>query len=139
MRSVPGHPPVFRPSPHGPSRQRRPRIEFLTYLPILWGLPRTGSLIDLDVVRDSPENLSDALNSGHIDIGPISRMEFLGHADEPVMLPDIAIGCDGPVMSRLLVSPVPSVELDGAPSSTGRTAVYPARLLLSDFLGVDPR
>ncbi|MEV0292104.1 menaquinone biosynthesis protein [Nocardia sp. NPDC050710] len=117
-------------------------IEFLNYLPILWGLARTGSLIDLDLVRDTPENLSDALTSGQIDIGPISLMEFLGHADELVMLPDIAIGCDGPVMSCLLVSRVPLEELDGAPiglSSHSRTSVRLAQLLLSDFVGVEPR
>ncbi|KQY32141.1 MULTISPECIES: menaquinone biosynthetic enzyme MqnA/MqnD family protein [Nocardia] len=124
--------------------QRRPRvghIEFLNWLPILWGLARTGNLIDLDLVRDTPENLSDALVADDLDMGPISLMEFLSHSDQLVMLPDIAIGCDGPVMSCLIVSKIPLDQLDGervALTSTSRTSVRLTKLLLSEHIGVQP-
>lgn len=124
--------------------RRRPRvghIDFLNSLPLLWGLARTGRLLDMDLTKDTPDSLSDALSAGRLDIGPISLMEFLKNADDLVVLPDIAIGSDGPVMSCLIISQVPLSELDGAPvalGSTSRTSVRLAELLLDDLVGVQP-
>ncbi|WSQ06573.1 menaquinone biosynthesis protein [Streptomyces sp. NBC_01231] len=124
--------------------RRRPRvghIQFLNCLPLFWGLARTGSLLDLDLRRDNPDGLNEALTAGDLDIGPISLLEFLRHADDLVALPDIAVGSDGDVMSCLIVSQVPLDQLDGAPvalGSTSRTAVRLARLLLADHVGVRP-
>jgi chorismate dehydratase len=122
-------------------RPRVGHIDFLNCLPLFWGLARTGSLIDIDLRQDSPERLSDALVRGDLDIGPISVMEYLRHADELVLLPDIAVGADGPVMSCLLVSKVPLDELDGVPlacTTTSRTTVRLAELLLTEKVGVRP-
>jgi chorismate dehydratase len=122
-------------------RPRVGHIDFLNCLPLFWGLARTGNLLDLDLRRDSPERLSDALVRGDLDIGPISVMEYLRHADDLVLLPDIAVGADGPVMSCLLVSKVPLDELDGVPlacTTTSRTTVRLAELLLTEKVGVRP-
>lgn len=130
---------------HRTTVRQRPRvghIDFLNWLPILWGLARTGNLIELDLVPGTPDDLSDALAAGSLDLGPISLVEYLSHTDELELLPDLAIGCDGPVMSCLIVSRVPLDRLDGVPvalSSTSRTSVRLARLLLSDYVGVRPR
>ncbi|WP_035801733.1 menaquinone biosynthetic enzyme MqnA/MqnD family protein [Kitasatospora mediocidica] len=125
-------------------RAVRPRvghIQFLNCLPLYWGLARTGSLLDLDLAKDTPEKLSDRLVDGSLDIGPITCVEYLRHADELVVLPDIAVGSDGPVMSCVIVSKVPLAELDGRPvalGSTSRTSVRLARLLLEEREGVRP-
>jgi len=116
-------------------------IQFLNCLPIYWGLARTGSLLDLDLTRDTPEKLSDRLVTGDLDIGPITCVEYLRHADELLVLPDIAVGSDGPVMSCVIVSQVPLSRLDGrrvALGSTSRTSVRLAQLLLEEREGVRP-
>lgn len=124
---------------------RRPRvghIDFLNCLPLFWGLARTGHLLDFDLQKASPERLSDALVSGELDIGPISVMEYLRNAEDLVVLPDIAVGADGPVMSCLLLSRVPLTELDDVPlacTTTSRTSVRLAELLLAESVGVTPR
>lgn len=125
--------------------RRRPRVGHIQYLncvPIYWGLARTGSLVDLDLTKDTPDNLNDALVRGDLDIAPISVVEYLRHADDLVVLPDIAVGADGPVMSVVLVSQVPIEELDGANVALGsqsRTGVRLARLLLEEKYGVRPK
>ncbi|GAB3966447.1 menaquinone biosynthetic enzyme MqnA/MqnD family protein [Streptomyces sparsus] len=132
-------------APSAHSRRQRPRvghIQFLNCLPLFWGLARTGSLLDLDLRTDTPDGLNDALAGGDLDIGPISLVEFLRHADDLVALPDIAVGSDGDVMSCLIVSQVPLEELDGEPvalGSTSRTSVRLAQLLLAEQVGVQPR
>ncbi|MFG2820760.1 menaquinone biosynthetic enzyme MqnA/MqnD family protein [Kitasatospora sp. NPDC048365] len=122
-------------------RPRVGHIQFLNCLPLYWGLARTGNLLDLDLTKDTPEKLSDQLVNGLLDIGPITCVEYLRHAQELVVLPDIAVGSDGPVMSCVIVSKVPLGELDGrrvALGSTSRTSVRLARLLLEEREGVRP-
>ncbi|RLU79478.1 menaquinone biosynthesis protein [Streptomyces griseocarneus] len=125
---------------HG-GRPRVGHIQFLNCLPLYWGLARTGTLLDLELTKDTPEKLSERLIRGDLDIGPVTLVEFLRHADELVALPDIAVGCDGPVMSCVIVSQVPLEELDGARvalGSTSRTSVRLAQLLLAERHGVRP-
>ncbi|EEP72835.1 hypothetical protein MCAG_03162 [Micromonospora sp. ATCC 39149] len=123
------------------ARPRVGHIQFLNCLPIYWGLMRSGALIDVDLHKDSPDRLSAALVAGDLDIGPISHVEYLRHADELLLLPDLAVGSDGPVLSVNVVSTKPLAELDGgrvALGSTSRTGVLLARLLLGERYGVRP-
>lgn len=109
--------------------------------PLLWGLARTGALLDLELVKDTPDHLSDALLSGALDVSPVSLIDLLKNTDDLMVLPDIAIGSDGPVMSCLIISRLPLNHLDKLPvalSSTSRTSVRLAELLLSDLVGVQP-
>ncbi|TDC43571.1 menaquinone biosynthesis protein [Micromonospora sp. KC213] len=125
-------------------RVARPRvghIQFLNCLPIYWGLMRSGALLDVDLHKDSPDRLSAALVAGDLDIGPITQVEYLRHADELLLLPDLAVGSDGPVLSVNVVSTRPLAELDGARvalGSTSRTGVLLAQLLLAERYGVRP-
>jgi chorismate dehydratase len=123
---------------------RRPRvghIQFLNCLPIYWGLMRSGALIDVDLHKDTPERLGAALVDGDLDIGPISLVDYLKHTDELVLLPDLAVGSDGPVLSVNVVSTRPLADLDGARvalGSTSRTGVLLAQMLLADRYRVAP-
>jgi len=124
--------------------QRRPRvghIQFLNCLPLYWGLVQSSALLDVDLRKDTPDRLNDALVAGELDVGPISLVEYLRHADELVLLPDIAVGSDGLVLSCNLVSQVPLSELAGARvalGSTSRTTVLLAQLWLAEVHGVRP-
>ena len=116
-------------------------IQFLNCLPIYWGLVRSGALLDVELTKDTPDRLNDMLVAGELDIGPISLVEYLRNADELVLLPDLAVGSDGPVLSVNLVSQVPLESLDCrrvALGSTSRTSVLLARMWLADVHGVRP-
>lgn len=123
---------------------RRPRvghIQFLNCLPIYWGLMRSGALLDVDLHKDTPERLSAALVAGDLDIGPITLVEYLRHADELLLLPNLAVGAADRVLSVNIVSTRPLAELDGRPvalGSTSRTGVLLAQMLLTERHGVDP-
>jgi len=117
-------------------------IQFLNCLPLYWGLMRSGALLDVDLRKDDPDRLNTALVRGELDIGPISLVEYLRHTDELLLLPDLAVGSDGPVLSVNLVSTRPLDRLDGARvalGSTSRTGVLLARMLLAERYGVTPR
>ena len=116
-------------------------IQFLNCLPLYWGLVHSGALLDVELSKDTPDRLGEQLVAGALDIGPVSLVEALRHADELRLLPDLAVGSDGPVLSCVLVSQVPLAALDGervALGSTSRTTVLLARMWLAEVYGVRP-
>ena len=117
-------------------------IEFLNCLPLYWGLQDSGALTRLDLRPDTPERLSDALVAGDLDVSPVSVVAALHAADDLLLLPDLAVGSDGPVTSVLLASRRPLDALDDDAlvglTTTSRTSVVLARLLLAER-GVHPR
>jgi chorismate dehydratase len=128
-------------SPVPPGRPRVGHIQFLNCLPIYWGLVRSGALLDVELTKDTPDRLGEALVRGELDIGPISLVEYLRHTDELLLLPDLAVGSDGPVLSVNLVSQVPLADLGGsrvALGSTSRTSVLLAEMWLAERHGVRP-
>jgi chorismate dehydratase len=125
----------------GWQRPRVGHIQFLNCLPLYWGLMRSGALLGVDLHKDTPDQLNSALVRADLDIGPISLVEYLRHAEDLLLLPDLAVGSDGPVQSVNLVSTVPLADLDGrrvALGSTSRTGVLLARMLLESRHGVQP-
>ncbi len=122
-----------------PQRPRVGHIQFLNCLPLYWGLAHTGALLDVVLTKDTPDRLNDALISGDLDIGPISLVEYLRNADQLLVLPDLAVGSDGPVLSVVLVSSVPLADIRHvALGSTSRTSVLLAKLLLEQTHGLSP-
>jgi chorismate dehydratase len=116
-------------------------IDFLNCLPLYHGLVRSGALLDVRLRRGTPDVLNELLVAGELDLGPISLVPALRAADDLVVLPGLAVGSDGPVLSVVLVSEVPPAELDGAHvalGSTSRTSVLLARLLLEQRWGLRP-
>jgi chorismate dehydratase len=123
------------------SRPRVGHIQFLNCLPLYWGLAHSGALLDVDLRKDTPDRLGEALVAGELDIGPISVVEYLRHAEELLVLPDLAVGSDGPALSVNLVSKFPLAELGGhrvALGSTSRTSVLLAQMVLEERYGVSP-
>lgn len=120
-------------------RPRVGHIQFLNCLPIYWGLVRSGALLDVELTKDTPDRLNDALVRGDLDIGPISLVEYLRHTADLVLLPDLAVGSDGPVLSVNLVAQRPLAELRRvALGSTSRTSVLLARIWLAEMHDVHP-
>jgi chorismate dehydratase len=120
-------------------RPRVGHIQFLNCLPIYWGLVRSGALLDVELTKDTPDRLNDALVRGDLDIGPISLVEYLRHEADLVLLPDLAVGSDGPVLSVNLVAQRPLAELRRvALGSTSRTSVLLARMWLAEVFDVHP-
>ncbi|MCX8007291.1 MAG: menaquinone biosynthesis protein [Coriobacteriia bacterium] len=124
-------------------RPRVGHIQFLNCLPLYYGLVKSGDhLLEMELVKAAPRELAQRILSGELDVAPIPSIEYARHADEFVLLPDIAISSDGEVQSILLASTVPATELDGrtvALTDTSRTSQVLARVLLQKRWGVHPR
>ncbi len=121
-------------------RPRLGHIQFLNCLPLYYGLVKNDVLLDVDLVKAAPRDLAGRILEGELDIAPIPAIEYARHAEEFVLLPDIAISSFGEVQSILLLSKCPAGELGGATvalTDTSRTSQVLARILLARRWGAD--
>lgn len=120
------------------ARPRLGHIQFINCLPLYYGLVKNDVLLDVDFVKAAPKDLARQLLAGELDLAPIPAIEFAHHADELVLLPDIAISSFGEVQSILLISKVPAEELTSrtvALTDTSRTSAVLARILIEKRWG----
>jgi len=123
------------------ARPRLGHIQFINCLPLYYGMVKQDVLLDVDLVKAAPRDLARMLLDGELDVAPIPAIEYARHADELVLLPDIAISSDGEVQSILLLSKVPAGDLGGrtvALTDTSRTSQVLTRVLLHRHWAVAP-
>lgn len=116
-------------------------IQFLNCLPLYHMLVRHDVLPEVDLYKDTPTGLSRRLVAGELDISPVPAIEYARHADELVLLPDLAVCSDGRVLSILVVSKVPVRELDHKPfalTNTSATSQVLTKIILKKKFGVVP-
>jgi len=122
-------------------RPRVGHIQFLNCLPLYHMLVKSGAVLNLDLFKDTPVALSRRLFSGELDISPIPAIEYARHADEVVLLPDIAVSSYGKVKSILLVSTVPAEALDQRPvalANVSATSQVLVQIILKEQFHVQP-
>jgi chorismate dehydratase len=96
----------------------------------------------MDLTRGTPTELNRLLLDGELDVAPISSIEYLRHAGELLLLPDLTVSSDGPVQSIVLASLVPAADLGGrvvALATTSATSQVLARIILAERYAVTPR
>jgi chorismate dehydratase len=118
------------------------RIPWINCAPIYGAIDRGIVPVDAEVVSATAADLNDLLAAGQLDVSVVSAAEYAKNASDYVLLPDLAIGSDGPVMSVLLCSTRPVESLTGATvllTSSSRTSVLLLDLLCRQRWQVRPR
>src|SRR5437899_10687728 len=98
--------------------------------------------VPAELVTGTPSELNDLLAAGELDVSVVSAVEYARHARDYILLPDLAISCDGPVRSVALFSKRAAAELDQATvllTASSRTPVRLLELLCRDVWNVQPR
>jgi len=120
------------------------RIGYINCAPVYGAIDR--GVVSLpagtELVTGTPAELNDLLVAGELDVSVISAVEYARHAKELLLLPELAISCDGPVRSVALFSKKPVGQLDGRTvllSASSRTSVALLELLCRDVWKVKPK
>ncbi len=118
------------------------RIPYINTYPVYGAVDRGIVHLDATMVDGVPSALNAAMAAGSVDVSVISAVEYALHSERYLLLPDLAISCDGPVRSVMLFSKRPVADLDGATvliSRSSMTSVELLALLFRERWGVSPR
>src|SRR2546429_3243725 len=120
------------------------RIGYINCAPVYGAIDR--GIVSLphgaELVTGTPAELNDLLVAGELDVSVISAVEYARHAKDLVLLPELAISCDGPVRSVALFSRRTVGQLDGRTvllSASSRTSVALLELLCREVWHIRPK
>ena len=116
-------------------------IQFLNCLPLYHMLVKHDVMPDVDLHKDTPTGLCKRLIAGELDISPVPAIEYARHADELMLLPNLAVCSDGKVLSIIVVSKLPIHELDKKPfalTNTSATSQVLAKIILKKKYNIEP-
>ncbi|HKO16883.1 MAG TPA: menaquinone biosynthesis protein [Gemmatimonadaceae bacterium] len=113
-----------------PPRQARVgRIPYVNCYPVYGGIDRGAVQLRATLVDGVPTALNRQMAAGSLDVSVISAVEYARDARRYLLLPDLAISCDGPVRSVMLFSRRPARELDGRRVLVSRSSMTSVALL----------
>jgi chorismate dehydratase len=85
--------------------------------------------LEAELVTGVPSALNAQMARGQLDVSVVSAIEYARASERYVLLPDLAISCDGPVRSVLLLSRLPAPELGGRRVMVSRSSMTSVALL----------
>jgi chorismate dehydratase len=105
------------------------RIPYVNCYPVYGAIDRGIVPLDAELVDGVPTALNRRMAAGTLDVSVISAVEYARHAERYLLLPDLAISCDGPVRSVALFSKRPAPELDRRRVIVSRSSMTSVALL----------
>lgn len=105
------------------------RIPYINCYPVYGAIDRKVVPLDAELVDGVPSALNTAMALGKLDVSVISAVEYARDAARYLLLPDLAISCDGPVRSVMLFSRRPAESLDHARVLVSRSSMTSVALL----------
>ncbi|HEV7388399.1 MAG TPA: menaquinone biosynthesis protein [Gemmatimonadaceae bacterium] len=105
------------------------RIPYINCYPVYGALDRGVVRLDAELVDGVPTDLNHRMAAGALDISVVSAVEYARDSQRYLLLPDLAISCDGPVRSVLLFSRKPVTELTGRNVVVSRSSMTSVALL----------
>lgn len=105
------------------------RIPYVNCYPVYGAIDRGLVRLDAELVTGVPTELNRATAVGALDVSVVSAVEYARAADDYLLLPDLAISCDGPVRSVMLFSTRPAESLGGQRVVVSRSSMTSVALL----------
>ena len=117
------------------------RIPYVNCYPVYGGIDRGRVPFNGMLVDGVPTKLNKMMAEGSLDISVVSAVEYARDSRRYLLLPDLAISCDGPVRSVMLFSRVAVKDLHGRKvlvSKSSMTSVALLELLFAERWKVKP-
>lgn len=117
------------------------RIPYVNCYPVYGAIDRGFVPLAAELVDGIPSALNREMAAGTLDVSVVSAVEYARDNRRYLLLPDLAISCDGPVRSVTLFSRVPAEELDARRvlvTRSSMTSVALLDLLFEHVWGVRP-
>lgn len=105
------------------------RIPYINCYPVYGAIDRGRVHLDAELVDGVPTNLNRRMATGELDISVVSAVEYARDSGRYLLLPDLAISCDGPVRSVMLFSKRPASDLTSRNVIVSRSSMTSVALL----------
>lgn len=105
------------------------RIPYINCYPVYGGIDRGLIPLDATLVDGVPTALNRLMSEGALDVSVISAVEYARDWQRYLLLPELAISCDGPVRSVMLFSTKPAEDLAGERVLVSRSSMTSVQLL----------
>jgi chorismate dehydratase len=105
------------------------RIPYINCYPVYGAIDRGLVPLDGALVDGVPTALNARMAGGELDVSVVSAVEYARDAQRYLLLPELAISCDGPVQSVMLFSRRPARELGGERVLVSRSSLTSVTLL----------
>lgn len=105
------------------------RIPYINCYPVYGGVDRGLVPLDATLVDGVPTALNRMMAEGSLDVSVVSAVEYARDSERYLLLPELAISCDGPVRSVMLFSNLPAEELGGRRVLVSRSSMTSVHLL----------
>jgi chorismate dehydratase len=105
------------------------RIPYINCYPVYGAIDRGLVRLDVELVDGVPTDLNRKMGAGDLDISVVSAVEYAREAERYLLLPDLAISCDGPVRSVMLFSKRAAGELTSRNVIVSRSSMTSVALL----------
>lgn len=105
------------------------RIPYINCYPVYGAVDRGIVQLDATLVDGVPTALNAGMAVGTLDVSVVSAVEYARDWERYLLLPDLAISCDGPVQSVLLFTDRPAAELTGCRVIVSRSSMTSVLLL----------
>lgn len=105
------------------------RIPYINCYPVYGAIDRRIVRLAATLVDGAPTALNALMRQGALDVSVVSAVEYARAAERYLLLPDLAISCDGPVRSVMLFAKRPAEQLEGARVMVSRSSMTSAALV----------
>jgi chorismate dehydratase len=105
------------------------RIPYINCYPVYGAIDRGRVTLDAKLVDGVPTDLNRRMATGELDISVVSAVEYARDSERYLLLPDLAISCDGPVRSVMLFSRRPASDLTSRSVMVSRSSMTSVALL----------
>ncbi|HEY5087507.1 MAG TPA: menaquinone biosynthesis protein [Gemmatimonadaceae bacterium] len=105
------------------------RIPYINCYPVYGAIDRGIVPFDAELVNGVPTALNRMMDDGSLDISVVSAVEYARDSERYLLLPDLAISCDGSVRSVMLFSHVPADQLGSRSVVVSRSSMTSVALL----------
>jgi chorismate dehydratase len=105
------------------------RIPYINCYPVYGAVDRAIVPMAAELVDGVPTALNQQMADGTLDVSVVSAVEYARDWERYLLLPDLAISCDGPVRRVMLFSRKPAEELGGQQVLVSRSSMTSVHLL----------
>ena len=105
------------------------RIPYVNCYPVYGAIDRGVVTLRATLVDGAPSELNARIARGDLDVSVVSAVEYARDSRRYVLLPDLAVSCDGPVRSVMLFSRRRAEDLGGRRVLISRSSMTSAALL----------